>query len=80
LEKHPLTKLVLVAKGPFEEELRSLCVKLGIAKSVFFAGQAPYPRVWITINAAMSLSSPLKRKPRGLLSLKQSRAACPLSL
>ena len=45
MKKYPNIRLILVGEGPLEEDLKSLCKRLGVADNVEFRGRIPHEKI-----------------------------------
>ncbi|MCB5953553.1 CDP-glycerol glycerophosphotransferase family protein [Enterococcus sp. CWB-B31] len=66
-KQFPNAKLILLGKGPLEQELRTRVAMLNLQKNVFFAGQIDYPFSVIRQSDIFALASIHEGQPMVLL-------------
>ncbi len=78
VESHPKSKLVIVGSGPQRDELEALCVSLGLANAVEFAGSKGIDDLAVEYSAATSLVLPSRSEPWGLVANEALSYGCPI--
>jgi glycosyltransferase involved in cell wall biosynthesis len=76
----PLWMLTIAGVGPLEQELRQLCVTLGIQKCVEFKGYVPQSELPLLFRQADLFVLPSRREPWGLVALEAMLGRIPIAV